>query len=116
MDRMSAMVRFCMLRFLTRVTSGITTRTRNIRRARQNPILRIVGFKCHSSTSGTRANRKGSDSYRNRSCPNGVIETMNPITHLLIGWCTACVHPGLDDRERTLVTLAAVVPDIDGLG
>jgi inner membrane protein len=41
---------------------------------------------------------------------------MNPITHLFIGWCTACIDPRLDDRERTLVTLAAVVPDIDGLG
>jgi membrane-bound metal-dependent hydrolase YbcI (DUF457 family) len=41
---------------------------------------------------------------------------VNPISHLLIGWCAACVDPALDDRERALVTIAAVIPDIDGLG
>ncbi len=40
---------------------------------------------------------------------------MNPITHLLIGWGLANTAD-LNRRERGVVTLAAVVPDIDGLG
>jgi len=40
---------------------------------------------------------------------------MNPITHLLLGWGLANSAP-LDRRERACVTLASVVPDLDGLG
>lgn len=40
---------------------------------------------------------------------------MNPIEHLLIGWGTAQVLP-LDRRDRALVTIASMVPDIDGFG
>jgi hypothetical protein len=40
---------------------------------------------------------------------------MSPVTHLLTGWALAnCAN--LNRRERALVTLACVVPDIDGLG
>lgn len=42
---------------------------------------------------------------------------MNPITHLLTGWCLAeLVLPQRPMRDKALVTLAAVAPDIDGLG
>jgi inner membrane protein len=40
---------------------------------------------------------------------------MSPVTHFLTGWAFAnCAS--LDRRDRTLVTLACVVPDVDGLG
>jgi inner membrane protein len=40
---------------------------------------------------------------------------MSPVTHFLSGWVLAnCVR--LDSRDRAIVTLACVVPDIDGLG
>jgi len=40
---------------------------------------------------------------------------MSPITHFLSGWVFAnCFR--LNRRERTVVTLASVAPDIDGLG
>jgi inner membrane protein len=40
---------------------------------------------------------------------------MSPVTHFLSGWVFAnCFR--LDSRERALVTLASVVPDVDGLG
>src|SRR5438094_10352332 len=40
---------------------------------------------------------------------------MSPVTHFFTGWVIAnCGR--LDRRERALVTLACVVPDIDGLG
>jgi inner membrane protein len=40
---------------------------------------------------------------------------MSPITHFLSGWVFAnCAR--LDRRERALVTLASVAPDVDGLG
>ncbi len=40
---------------------------------------------------------------------------MSPITHFLSGWVLAnCAK--LDRRDRALVTLACVIPDIDGLG
>ena len=41
---------------------------------------------------------------------------MNPITHILTGWCLAEAVPGLSMREKGLVTFAAVAPDLDGLG
>lgn len=40
---------------------------------------------------------------------------MHPVTHLLTGWVVA-ESANLSPRDRTLVTLAAVMPDIDGLG
>lgn len=40
---------------------------------------------------------------------------MNPSTHLLIGWLVANSVP-INRRERLAVTLAAVSPDIDGIG
>src|ERR1700730_10467437 len=39
---------------------------------------------------------------------------MSPVTHFLTGWVLAN-SASLSRRERTLVTLAGVVPDIDGL-
>jgi membrane-bound metal-dependent hydrolase YbcI (DUF457 family) len=41
---------------------------------------------------------------------------MNPITHALSGWCVAESAGRLGRRERLLVTLAAVAPDVDGFG
>ena len=40
---------------------------------------------------------------------------MSPVTHFLTGWVFAnCAR--LDRRDRALVTLASVAPDVDGLG
>jgi inner membrane protein len=41
---------------------------------------------------------------------------MNPITHLLLGWTIANTDSSLVLRERAAITLAGVVPDLDGLG
>ena len=40
---------------------------------------------------------------------------MNPVSHLLTGWMVPDTAD-LTTRDRALVTLAGVVPDIDGLG
>jgi hypothetical protein len=40
---------------------------------------------------------------------------MSPITHFLTGWVVAS-SAQLNRRDRTLVTLAGIVPDLDGLG
>lgn len=40
---------------------------------------------------------------------------MNPVTHLLAGWVTANAD-GLNKRERAAVTVAGIVPDVDGFG
>jgi inner membrane protein len=40
---------------------------------------------------------------------------MSPVTHFLSGWVFANCFD-LDRRDRTLITWAAVVPDLDGLG
>src|SRR5206468_8914656 len=40
---------------------------------------------------------------------------MNPITHGLVSWLVASAAP-ISRRDRALVTLAGVVPDLDGLG
>lgn len=40
---------------------------------------------------------------------------MSPVTHLLTGWVLANTI-GLGRRDRLIVTVAAVMPDIDGLG
>lgn len=42
--------------------------------------------------------------------------TVNPVTHFLTGWALANCAPNLERRDRALVTLACVVPDVDGLG
>jgi hypothetical protein len=40
---------------------------------------------------------------------------MSPVTHFLTGWVVAnCAR--LDRRERAIVSLASVAPDLDGLG
>ena len=41
---------------------------------------------------------------------------MNPVTHYLTGWLIANTTEGLIRRDRALVTLAGVAPDLDGLG
>jgi inner membrane protein len=41
---------------------------------------------------------------------------MNVVEHFLIGWCAANISPELTNRERVMITAAAVIPDIDGLG
>ena len=38
------------------------------------------------------------------------------MTHFLSGWALANCVPSLERRERAFVTLACVVPDVDGLG
>lgn len=40
---------------------------------------------------------------------------MSPITHFFTGWVLGCAA-GSSRRERAIITLAAVVPDVDGLG
>jgi hypothetical protein len=40
---------------------------------------------------------------------------MHPATHLLLGWSLATASP-LSRRDRALVALAGVLPDLDGLG
>ena len=40
---------------------------------------------------------------------------MNPVTHFLAGWTLAASAP-IERRERALVALAGVAPDVDGLG
>ncbi|MDI6733454.1 MAG: metal-dependent hydrolase [Planctomycetota bacterium] len=39
---------------------------------------------------------------------------MNPITHMVISWNTAAVSP-VEKRDRILITLGGMIPDIDGL-
>lgn len=41
---------------------------------------------------------------------------MSPITHFFVGWAVANSVPSLEKRDRAWITLASVVPDIDGLG
>ena len=41
---------------------------------------------------------------------------MNPVSHFLLGWVVAGADGRLSRRERGAVTLAGVVPDVDGLG
>ena len=41
---------------------------------------------------------------------------MSPVTHFFTGWVLASTVPSLNIRDRALITAAAVVPDIDGLG
>ncbi|MGN6186994.1 MAG: metal-dependent hydrolase, partial [Thermoanaerobaculia bacterium] len=41
---------------------------------------------------------------------------MNPITHALSGWCLAEAFPRFTHRDRAIITIAAIAPDVDGLG
>lgn len=41
---------------------------------------------------------------------------MNLITHVLAGWCIAESAPGIGNRERAIILIASLSPDIDGLG
>ncbi len=41
---------------------------------------------------------------------------MNPITHLLVGWTLAEAAGLSRRRDRAVVALAGIVPDLDGLG
>jgi inner membrane protein len=41
---------------------------------------------------------------------------MSPVTHFLFGWLTANASTTNNRRERAIITLAGVAPDIDGLG
>ena len=40
---------------------------------------------------------------------------MSPITHALVGWVVATADTKNTSRERALITLAGVAPDLDGL-
>lgn len=40
---------------------------------------------------------------------------MHPVTHLLAGWTIASI-PRLESRDRAIITLAGIAPDIDGMG
>jgi membrane-bound metal-dependent hydrolase YbcI (DUF457 family) len=41
---------------------------------------------------------------------------MSPITHLLLSWAVAEAAPGLGRRDKALVTVAGIAPDLDGVG
>jgi len=41
---------------------------------------------------------------------------MSPVTHFLFGWLAANASTTNNRRERALITLAGVAPDVDGLG
>lgn len=40
---------------------------------------------------------------------------MNPITHFFVSWEVANIKPS-ERRDRALVTIAGIIPDLDGLG
>ena len=40
---------------------------------------------------------------------------MHPVTHLLVGW-TVANTADLSRRDRAIVTIAGVIPDVDGIG
>ena len=41
---------------------------------------------------------------------------MNPITHYLLSWNVANILPNSTRRDRAIITLAGVAPDLDGFG
>lgn len=43
------------------------------------------------------------------------LSTLSPVTHFLAGWLVANVAP-LERRERNIVALSGLAPDVDGLG
>ncbi|QTA89236.1 metal-dependent hydrolase [Desulfonema magnum] len=40
---------------------------------------------------------------------------MSPVTHLLMGWTVANISSQTDRKERIFITVAGIIPDIDGL-
>ncbi|MGD9081171.1 MAG: metal-dependent hydrolase, partial [Desulfobacterales bacterium] len=40
---------------------------------------------------------------------------MQPITHFLASWTVASI-PRLESRDRIIITLAGISPDVDGVG
>lgn len=44
------------------------------------------------------------------------MRSVHPTTHILSGWCLAELAPGLSRREKAAITVAAAIPDLDGLG
>ena len=45
-----------------------------------------------------------------------IISPMSPITHLLAGWLVANASDRSNGRERAMIALSGVAPDVDGLG
>ena len=41
---------------------------------------------------------------------------MSPLTHLLLSWPLANIPKNTTRRQRVLVTVAGIIPDLDGLG
>lgn len=41
---------------------------------------------------------------------------MSPVTHFLLSWAIAEGTPATTKRERLLITLGGIIPDLDGLG
>ena len=41
---------------------------------------------------------------------------MNVVEHFFLGWCLANTSRTFERRERAVITAAAVIPDLDGLG
>lgn len=41
---------------------------------------------------------------------------MSPVTHFLLSWAIAEGTPATSRRERLLITLGGIIPDLDGLG
>lgn len=41
---------------------------------------------------------------------------MNPVTHLLIGWTAANCVRSATRKDRAVITIASILPDIDGIG
>jgi inner membrane protein len=41
---------------------------------------------------------------------------MSPVTHFLTGWIVANGSSQINSRERAIITLAGIAPDLDGLG
>ena len=41
---------------------------------------------------------------------------MNPVTHGLLSWLVACGLPNSCKRDRALITVAGLAPDLDGFG
>jgi hypothetical protein len=44
------------------------------------------------------------------------VSHMSPVTHFLTGWIVANGSSRINSRERAIITLAGIAPDLDGLG
>ncbi|MEO5331074.1 MAG: metal-dependent hydrolase [Magnetococcus sp. YQC-5] len=44
------------------------------------------------------------------------IEPLSPVTHFLVGWLTANTSQAINRKSRILVTVSAIIPDVDGFG